>query len=540
MPYTDVKTGQLYPSKEWMMQNIQNLPEVQKAYPELMKPATEKQLPEAFAAKALETVQKIQTGITGLKEKMIEPEVPAGDLDIGAGDVGEIPTGRGGNLDAFNKSLQASLDASKKAYEDALKTQMDILAKQKADYETKISDLETKQEVMLEEDIKPLMEPFREKLETTERERLKIEENYFANQTSIGELNTLLTQGQAEIEAIRGTPGLAAIKTGQINKKAEDITARASIIQAVMSARSGQIHEGYNLIDRSVAAIEGDRKDQLSYYESVYNFYQEKKDTAGRKLITLEKDEKDYINQQISDLKQQQEIDQSVINQIKEAMLDPKMATIYEQAGVMLTDTPEEIQTKLSNYNYSQEIIGIRNEMEGQGFEYLPMGAGTKPAGEITTMTDSRGKTYTFWKKAEAEPEIGQGWANARQFIMDNPNASYAELYQGIKDNTNLPDDEIVKLLKDKEDIIEESKTLTKSQIVSAAQAMKADDVDNYFRARYTQEELGKMAKDAGFGAWNKSSKTEVKEYLASPIARTKLSELLEEQYVAQGYTIIE
>jgi hypothetical protein len=34
--YVDPKTGNTYPSKQWMIDNIKNLPEVQKAYPELM------------------------------------------------------------------------------------------------------------------------------------------------------------------------------------------------------------------------------------------------------------------------------------------------------------------------------------------------------------------------------------------------------------------------------------------------------------------------------------------------------------------------
>lgn len=38
MPYKDPKTGLLYPSKEWMISHISTLPEVQKAYPELVEP----------------------------------------------------------------------------------------------------------------------------------------------------------------------------------------------------------------------------------------------------------------------------------------------------------------------------------------------------------------------------------------------------------------------------------------------------------------------------------------------------------------------
>lgn len=83
-----------------------------------------------------------------------------------------------------------------------------------------------------------------------------------------------------------------------------------------------------------------------------------------------------------------------------------------------------------------------------------------------------------------------------------------------------------------------ESKEITQPQLLQAAQAMKATDVENFFNARYTEDEINKFAKEAGFAGFFKKRATERANYFASPKAREKLAELLGEQYKQQGFTI--
>ena len=81
-------------------------------------------------------------------------------------------------------------------------------------------------------------------------------------------------------------------------------------------------------------------------------------------------------------------------------------------------------------------------------------------------------------------------------------------------------------------------KEVNKKQITVAAQAMKEADVKNFFTARFTEDEISAFAKEAGFAGFFKKRATERADYFASPKAREKLAELLEEQYKQQGYTI--
>jgi siroheme synthase (precorrin-2 oxidase/ferrochelatase) len=83
-----------------------------------------------------------------------------------------------------------------------------------------------------------------------------------------------------------------------------------------------------------------------------------------------------------------------------------------------------------------------------------------------------------------------------------------------------------------------ETKEINTSQLLTAAQTMKQDEITNFFQSRYSADQINKFARQVGFGSfWNKKE-TENTKYLESPEARKKVAELLKEQYIAAGYTI--
>src|SRR3990167_5322763 len=83
-----------------------------------------------------------------------------------------------------------------------------------------------------------------------------------------------------------------------------------------------------------------------------------------------------------------------------------------------------------------------------------------------------------------------------------------------------------------------ESKEVTQAQLLQAAQAMNAADVEDFFTSRYTEDEINKFAKDAGFAGLFKTRATERANYFTSSKARKKLAELLGKQYEQRGFTI--
>jgi len=415
-----------------------------------------------------------KTGLKFPSEVGIPKVTDAEDLAISEVITPTIPTPEApAALKSYTEGLFNDLVNKRQALDDLYTKQIEEIRKSKADLETRISELETKQEGVLTGDIKPLLEPFRADLEKTERERLKLEENYFANQNSVQELETLLTQAMGEISAEEEVTGLSAIRLPRIAKLKEDMAARVGIIEAVMSARNNQIIVAENMIDRSVGAIEADRKDQLSYYQTLFNFYEEQKDEEGNKLFALESNEKEFLSKQIGLIESDLAESKENINYIKELMMSPETANIMEQSGVKLTDSISEIQEKFANYTYRQELTSLHNTMETQGFEYLaiPEAVAGKPEEELVRLVDSKGKERVYWKKPDIEEEevlsvseakalgvpygttkkmaqamgitiketptaadkkiVNEDWMNEVSNL--NPDATYEELYSGIR-----------------------------------------------------------------------------------------------------------
>jgi len=319
------------------------------------------------------------------------PEIPAipEAKDLTVGGTPTLPTYNEQATTSYIGGLTKELTDSRETLEKMYKDQIKNLQAQMDASQKKIDELTTKQEEIMETDIKPLMQPFREQLEKSERERLKLEENYFANQKSISELQDLLTAGQADIEAAEAVTGLTAIRSPRIAEIKRDIAARAGIIQAAISARTGQMNMAMTLIDRSIRAIEADRQGQLSYYENLFNFYEGQKDEEGKKLLTITNDQKAFLNAQIELIQNDMANAQATYNFVKSMMIDPENADLMEQSGVKLTDTIDQIQKKFSDYSYRQEIKDIHNTFETEGYTYLPLESqqAGKPESELVRIS---------------------------------------------------------------------------------------------------------------------------------------------------------
>lgn len=333
-----------------------------------------------------------------------------------------FPTPQAGSVQGnYFDSATSNLTNSRSTLESAYKSQVDYLQSQMDKAQKKIDDLETLQKEGVLSNIKDLSQPFRDSLEKSQRETLHINENFEANQTLTNELNTLLTEGNQIIKEQKETTGLASFRNPRIQQTISDITARTGVIQAVMAARNSQITVAENLIDRTVVAMTADKKDQISYYSTLLDFYQKQKDEQGTKLLNLTKDQRTYINAQIGLLENDVKSAQSNADYIKEAMMNPATALAYAQAGVSLTDNPQQINAKLGKFYYSKEISEINNKMALD--EWTPVAPGqTAPAGYKTTqVTDSKGIKYGFYKKESGK----DGTLN----VLDV--ARYNELYPG-------------------------------------------------------------------------------------------------------------
>lgn len=316
---------------------------------------------------------------------------------------------------SYVNSLAQDVTRTRDAVESTYKNQIADTDKRIGESRQKIDALTEKEDILLDTSIDPLTQPFRETLENAERERLHINENFEANQSLVRELESLLTEGNEMISGERSRfASRSSIEQG-VARTMEDVTGRTGVIQAVMAARSGQIAEAERMIDRSVEAINADRKDRLSYYQTVLSFYEGKKDEEGKRLLKLDDEKKAYVTAQIGLLENDMKQAQETAAAIKQAMLDPDLAQVYGQAGVTLNDTPEQIGQKLATYGYQKEVRDISNSMASDGYAFLAPGAKAPAGAHVVTITDSKGSERRYY----GQPKVGTGTGGAGAPIVN-------------------------------------------------------------------------------------------------------------------------
>jgi len=333
---------------------------------------------------------------------------------------------------ALITSLSTQLTQANTALEASYKVQLDKIASDKLATQAKIDAITAKEETTLG-DVKNLTAPFREELENAERERLYINENFEANQTLTNELDGLLTEGNTLISQLKGTTGLTSIRNPRVNEAIDAVNARAGVISAVMSARNSQINQAYTMIDRTTAAITSDKNDQLSYYNALLSFYDSSKTTEGNKLITLNADEKVYINAKIANLESDVASIKKTSDAVKEALINPATALLYAKAGVTLNDSISEINAKLAKQTYATEVINTANTMATNGYTQTSAGA-TVPSGyESMTTYDSQGIASTWLrKKTKAEDtNIGKTVTVDKKVYQYNPTTGMYDIPVG-------------------------------------------------------------------------------------------------------------
>lgn len=290
--------------------------------------------------------------VTPTKQTANEP-IPASSLSPNKAP--DLPVPKASSIQAeYMTSLTENADKRRAALDKRL-------ASDKRDADKEIARLEKEQKSILEKDVKPLTTPFREDLETKERERLYVNENFEKNQKLTEELDTLLTQGNNLIKYNQGLPVSARVAGARADRAIQDVAARAGVIEAVMSARNNQIGQAFNMIDRSVAAITADRTDQLSYYETLLNLNESK-------TLRLDNESKRIAQEQVSLMKGDLERAEKTADYIKELMISPEHAQLVADSGITLNDTIPEINKKLGEATKRQEVIDFTNELVAKGY----------------------------------------------------------------------------------------------------------------------------------------------------------------------------
>lgn len=241
----------------------------------------------------------------------------------------------------------------------------ELLNTQGATLDREIDTLQKEQDMIMAQG-KELVQPFREKLEKKERERLKVDENFQASQKLVDELDSLLTQSNELINVATGRQVSGKVLEKSLSKTMADITGRTGVIEAVLSARSGQIAQAFQMIDRSVAAVVADRNDELAYYDTLLQLNQ-------NKLIPLTEDKRKIAEERLNLAKRDVESAEKTAEYIKELMINPDTAQFMADSGVSLNDTIDTIKQKMAKQVKVKEVLDTRNALVDAGYEISPV-----------------------------------------------------------------------------------------------------------------------------------------------------------------------
>lgn len=310
---------------------------------------------------------------------------------------------------SFMAGMQAAQDQMRKSFEAAKDQQIaDAQAKMDA-AQKKIDEFTAKQVQTNQTMLDSMPEPLRLGYEKAQEELLYVKKNFEDNQKLTDQLATLLSDGNSLIQQQKNATGLAAIKDPRLAQTISDVTSQAGVIQAVLAARNGQIAQAYTMIDRTVKEASAYRQDQLDYYKNIYNLYEGQKTDERNKLTTLTADQKTFLNAKIGLLESDMKRAEANADALKKAMMDPDTALAYARAGVTINDTAEQVGQKLAQDALAQSLLKRSQDLQKDGYTYLPSMAGIKSESEIYRETGADGKERIYKRPAPKLTEVSPG-----------------------------------------------------------------------------------------------------------------------------------
>lgn len=322
---------------------------------------------------------------TGATPTLTTPQAPAATTSYYTGATADFT------------NAQAAYD---KAYKDSLaKVQADKVVAQK-----QLDDIRTLQLEGIYQQGQVASEEKQKILDQLTIQEARFNENYNIVQGLAGELQSLLTQGNDLVLQMQGVTGLASIRNPRITEATNAVTARAGVLQAAISVYNGQMNQAQSQLMNATSVIQAAYTDQLNYFTTLNNFYNQKADDTNQKLVTLTKDERNYLDANVSYFKEKLDTTQANVDYIKKLMTSPATALLISQSGVNLNDTPEQVNAKLASQAYLNDRNDKINAKTDDGLTYLPtqVQISLYPADQLETIYDAQGQPMVFKRPAAA------------------------------------------------------------------------------------------------------------------------------------------
>ena len=297
--------------------------------------------------------------------------------------------------ESFQGGLQASTEAARTNLDATLKTERDAALKRQ-------DDLNKKQEKLAQDSNPENRETFQQEqrivqnqLDAAETASASLEEDFNKRRSVVNELDTLLTQGNQLIEQARNAPVSMSVVGRGVNQAAQNVQARAGVLNAVISGLDGNFNAAHSIIKNTRTAVAAQWTDQLNYNKTY-------RDLVSSGQLAKNKINDDYASTQITLAERKLSQLEATAETINNLMVDPESAQFMADAGITLNDSVEEINAKMSEQTKVQERQDVMNELKMEGYEYVPF-PGDR---EDVVSLEVGGKTLSFVAPVDEMEEL--------------------------------------------------------------------------------------------------------------------------------------
>jgi hypothetical protein len=253
-------------------------------------------------------------------------------------------------------------------------------------------------------------------LDAAERASRTIAEDFDNRRRIVGELETLLSQGNALLTQQQGLPVSQRVVQQRASRALQDIQARAVVLNATLSGIDGNISTAREIISAASGAIRASWQDTLNYNNTLLALIE-----SGE--LSIEAEHEKYAQAQVSLAENELNRIDGTVDYIKQLMIDPETSQAIAQSGVTLNDDISTVNRKLAEYTEREEVQDFKNQLTAEGYEYVPFPSNTANLASF----EVGGKTLYFKKPPVKTASGGSGAVQPG----DNP-----QLYAGLTAQT--------------------------------------------------------------------------------------------------------
>ncbi len=319
----------------------------------------------------------------------------------------------------YQASLASSVDTAKTALDTTTKAAHDEAIQRINDLSDKLNTIQSESDPTKQPGYAEQQTTIQNQLDAAKTASSTIAEDFNSRRQIVSEMTTLLTDGNNYINQLRGVGGVSFIRNARVQDATQLIQARAGVLQATLAGLDGNVSLATSIINNARTAVEANWNDIVSYNDAVLKLAQSKE-------LALDAEDQKYAEEKTTEAKANLARMQSTVDTISAAMIDPAKAKAYAQAGVTLLDSPAQIEKKLGDYSYQQEVSATSNDMASKGYALLMPGQKAPKDAQVVTTTDSKGVKTQYYAKVSSSAsgffsstQLNQGAANSGLSLDD-------------------------------------------------------------------------------------------------------------------------